>query len=68
MMIEESELEVGVIMLVQQYASKFGITFSSSLMNEPVHKDKVIRLMAQAISGERGPFTDADVVDGDPVD
>lgn len=51
-----------VIMLVQQYAAKFGITFSSSLMNDDHHQQKLIQLMGQAISGKRGPVTDADVL------
>lgn len=62
------EMETGVMMLVQQYASKFGITFSSSLMNDAAHKEQVMRLMAEAISGKRGAFTDADVLAGDKLD
>jgi hypothetical protein len=57
-----------VIMLVQQYAAKFGITFSSSLMNDEKHKQKLIQLLGQAISGKRGAVTDADVLDEDEVD
>ena len=57
-----------VIMLVQQYAAKFGITFSSSLMNDEKHKQKLIQLMGQAISGKRGAVTDSDVLDEDEVD
>jgi len=57
-----------VIMLVQQYAAKFGITFSSSLMNDEQHKQKLIQLLGQAISGKRGAVTDADVLDEDEVD
>ncbi len=57
-----------VIMLVQQYAAKFGITFSSSLMNDENHKQKLIQLMGQAISGKRGAVTDSDVLGEDEVD
>lgn len=57
-----------LIMLVQQYATKFGITFSSSLMNNPAHKQKLMQLMGQALSGKRGAVTDADVMGDDQVD
>ena len=57
-----------VIMLVQQYAAKFGITFSSSLMNDDKYKQKLIQLMGQAISGKRGAVTDSDVLGEDEVD
>ena len=57
-----------VIMLVKQYAAKFGITFSSSLMNDEKHKQKLIQLMGQAISGKRGAVTDSDVLGEDEVD
>lgn len=60
--------ETVVIMLVQQYAAKFGITFSSSLMGNPQHQKKLVQLMGQAISGQRGPVTDADVLGDDQVD
>jgi hypothetical protein len=57
-----------VIILVQQYAAKFGITFSSSLMNDEKHKQKLIQLMGQAISGKRGAVTDSDVLGENEVD
>ncbi len=60
--------ETVVIILVQQYAAKFGITFSSSLMGNEQHKKKLIQLMGQAISGQRGAVTDADVIGDDIVD
>ena len=60
--------ETVVIMLVQQYAAKFGITFSSSLMGNPQHQKRLVQLMGQAISGQRGPVTDADVLGDDQVD
>jgi hypothetical protein len=65
---EAGASESVVIMLVQQYAAKFGITFSSSLMNDEQHKQKLIQLLGQAISGKRGAVTDADVLDEDEVD
>lgn len=68
MNVETDEMEVGVMMLVQQYASKFGITFNSALMNNPKHKEKVVALMAEALSGKRGAFTDADVLNGASFD
>jgi hypothetical protein len=49
-------------MLVQQYAGKFGITFSSKLMDDPVAKKKLMQLMAEAIMGRRGAVTDEDVL------
>ena len=57
-----------VIILVQQYEAKFGITFSSSLMNDEKHKQKLIQLMGQAISGKRGAVTDSDVLGENEVD
>ena len=60
--------ETVLIMLIQQYAAKFGITFSSSLMNNPAHKEKLTQLMAQAISGQRGAVTDSDVMGDDQFD
>ena len=65
---ETGASESVVIMLVQQYAAKFGITFSSGLMNDEKHKQKLIQLMGQAISGKRGAVTDSDVLGEDEVD
>jgi hypothetical protein len=48
-------------MLVQQYANKYGITFSSSHLDDAGKKDKLIKLIQQALAGERGPVTDADL-------
>lgn len=62
------EDESGTIMLIQQYASKFGITFSSTLMNEKHHKEKLMKLMWEAISGKRGAVTDAVVIGEDQTD
>ncbi|CAG0962698.1 hypothetical protein MTYP_00818 [Methylophilaceae bacterium] len=58
----EDENEAGLMMLIQQYALKFGITFSSKLMDDPETKKKLAQLMAEAIAGRRGPVTDEDVV------
>jgi len=55
------EDESTLIMLVQQYASKFGITFSSKAMENEETKQKAMLLMMQAISGKRGPVTDEDI-------
>jgi hypothetical protein len=58
----EDENEAGLLMIIQQYASRFGITFSSKLMDDPESKKKLTQLMAEAISGKRGPVTDEDVL------
>lgn len=50
-----------VIMLIQQYAAKFGITFSSKAMEDEATKQKAMQLMSEAISGKRGPVTDEDL-------
>jgi hypothetical protein len=57
----EMEDESMVIMLIQQYAAKFGITFSSKAMENEETKQKAMMLMMQAISGQRGPVTDEDL-------
>ncbi|HSH72681.1 MAG TPA: hypothetical protein VK974_06460 [Methylophilaceae bacterium] len=62
---EADEEETGVIMLVQHYAGKFGITFSSGLLQNPEHKAKLMTLMMAAISGKRGPVTDSDILHSD---
>ena len=55
------EDESMLIVLIQQYAAKFGMTFSSKAMDDQETKEKAMQLMADAISGKRGPFTDADL-------
>lgn len=65
---DDGPSESVLIMLVQQYATKFGITFSSSLMSTSEHKQKLMQLMGQALSGKRGPVTDADVLGEDQLD
>jgi hypothetical protein len=58
----EDENDMGLLMIIQQYASQFGITFSSKLMDDPDTKKKLMQLMAEAISGKRGAVTDEDVL------
>ena len=55
------EDESMLIMLIQQYASRFGITFNSKAMEDEEIKQKAMVLMMQAISGQRGPVTDEDL-------
>jgi hypothetical protein len=55
------EDESMLIMLIQQYASKFGITFSSKAMENEETRQKAMMLMMEAISGKRGPVTDEDL-------
>jgi len=55
------EDESTLIMLVQQYAARFGITFSSKAMEDEATKQKAMVLMMQAISGQRGAVTDEDL-------
>jgi hypothetical protein len=62
---DDGSSEMVLIMLIQQYAAKFGITFSSQLMSTPAHKQKLMQLMGQALSGNRGSITDADVLGAD---
>ena len=58
------EDDSALIMLVQHYAGKFGITFSSSLMDDARYKSRLAMLMMEAINGQRGPVTDDDVLNG----
>lgn len=55
------EDESSLIMLIQQYASRFGITFNSRAMENEETKQKAMLLMMQAINGMRGPVTDEDL-------
>jgi hypothetical protein len=57
--------ETVLIMLIQQYAAKFGITFSSHLMSTPAHKQKLMQLMGQALSENRGAINDANLLGAD---
>ncbi|MBL4638839.1 MAG: hypothetical protein JKY76_05695 [Proteobacteria bacterium] len=56
------EDETVLVMLVQQYASKHGITFSSKHLDDPVKKKQLISLIQEALAGKRGPVTDDDLV------
>lgn len=53
--------EAILMMLVKQYADKYGITFSSKHLDDEDKKAKLVSLMQEAISGKRGPVTDADL-------
>jgi hypothetical protein len=55
------EDESMVIVLIQQYASRFGITFSSKAMDNEDTRELAMQLMMQALSGNRGPVTDEDL-------
>ncbi len=55
------EDESMLIMLIQQYSSRFGITFNSKAMDDEDTKQKAMLLMMQAIKGDRGPVTDEDL-------
>ena len=55
------EDESMLIMLIQQYSSKFGITFNSRAMENEDTKQLAMTLMMQAIQGQRGPVTDEDL-------
>lgn len=54
------EDETVLVMIIQQYAAKYGITFSSSLLDDPQKKDKLIKLIQECLAGKRGPVTDED--------
>lgn len=56
------EDESMLIMLIQQYASRFGVTFSSTLMDNEAYKARLMSLMVEAINGKRGAVTDEDVI------
>lgn len=55
------EDESSLIMLIQQYAARFGMTFSSKAMENEETKQKAMLYMMQAINGTRGPVTDEDL-------
>ena len=55
------EDETILIMLVKQYADKYGITFSSKYLDDPDKKQQLIRLIQEANAGKRGPVTDDDL-------
>ncbi len=55
---EDESMLIGI---VQQYASRFGITFSSKVMDNEEMKPKLMQMMMEALSGKRGPVTDEDL-------
>ena len=55
------EDEAVLVMLVQQYATKFGITFSSRHLDDPDKKTRLIALIQQALAGKRGAVTDEEL-------
>lgn len=55
------EDESMLIVLIQQYSAKFGMTFSSRAMENDAVKQKAMTLMMEAIQGKRGPVTDEDL-------
>ncbi|MDR2220669.1 MAG: hypothetical protein LBE24_08845 [Methylobacillus sp.] len=57
----ESDNESIVIMLVQQYAARFGITFSSKAMEDEATKQRAVQLMSEALAGKRGAITNEDL-------
>lgn len=54
--------ETVLIMLVQQYANKYGITFSSKYLDDPDKKAQLISLIQESLAGKRGAVTDDDLV------
>lgn len=55
------EDETILVMLVKQYADKFGITFSSQFLDDPEKKQKLISLIQEALADKRGEVTDDDL-------
>lgn len=55
------EDETVLVMLVQQYASKYGITFSSKHLDDPDKKAQLISLIQASLSGKHGTVTDDDL-------
>jgi len=55
------EDETILIMLVQQYASKYGITFSSKHLDDPDKKAQLITLIQASLAGKHGVVTDEDL-------
>jgi hypothetical protein len=55
------EDETVLVMLVQQYAKQYGITFSSKHLDDPDKKAKLISLIQASLSGKHGPVTDDDL-------
>jgi hypothetical protein len=55
------EDESMLISIVQSYANRFGITFSSRVMDNEELKPKLMQMMMEALGGKRGPVTDEDL-------
>lgn len=55
------EDEAILVMLVKQYADKFGITFSSKFLDDSEKKQQLIGLIQEALAGKRGAVTDEDL-------
>jgi len=55
------EDETILIMLVQQYAGRYGITFSSKHLDDPEKKTQLVSLIQEALAGKRGAVTDDDL-------
>lgn len=53
--------EAILLVLVKQYADRFGITFSSKHLDDAEKKQQLISLMQEALAGKRGAVTDADL-------
>lgn len=53
--------EAILMILVKQYADRFGITFSSKHMDDEDKKHQLVSMMQEALAGKRGPVTDADL-------
>lgn len=56
------EDETVLVMIVQQYAAKHGITFSSKHLDDADKKSQLIALIQESLAGKRGPVTDDDLV------
>ncbi len=55
---EDESMLIGI---VQSYANRFGITFSSRVMDNDELKPKLMQMMMEALSGKRGAITDEDL-------
>lgn len=50
-----------LIILVKQYADRFGITFSSKHLDDEEKKQQLVVLIQEALAGKRGQVTDDDL-------
>jgi len=53
--------EAILMILVKQYADRFGITFSSKHLDDEDKKKQLVSMMQEALAGKRGPVTDVDL-------